>query len=237
MRKIKQIGRLSRTPAKVSNDLRGLSAKSYYAHRGMTAGLYGRIRESLPPNLWIKLDRGRFLTKKQQDKIVKALHRVMANDSNWPYSWPDITIRFALVSGRLQARLSVKVITMPKASSSDGTLYFPLPEHPRPLVSADGFTGRVGFSSHAIDQMIARTDIREVCAILRGPTAISEIMSAVLKGGVVEQGAYGPCLAVRLEHGKTLGYFPIKRASLSDGGSLWVCKTFLEPEMRGTPES
>lgn len=227
--------RLSRTPVKVANDLRGMSAKVYYAHKGMTAGLYRRIKESLPPNLWIKIDRGRFLTERQQSRIVEALHRVMADDPNWPYSWPDITIAFVRVNGQLQTRLSVRVVTMPKESSSDGTLYFPLPEHPRPLVSADGFTGRVGLSSHAIDQLIARSNTREH-AISHGPTIVSRILSAVLEEGIVEHGAYGPCLVVKNRE-ETRGYLPIKRTSLLDGGALWVCKTFLEPNMRGTPES
>lgn len=227
--------RLSRTPAKVANDLRGMSAKAYYAHQGMTTGLYRRIRESMPANLWTKIDRGRFLTEGQQEKVVEALHRVMVNDSHWPYSWPDITIGFTRVNGRFQTRLRVKVITVPKESCSDGTLYFPLPEHPQPLVSADGFMGRVGFSSHAIDQMIARSNTREY-AILHGPTVVSRILSAVLKEGIVEHGAYGPCLVVKNGE-ETRGYLPIKRASLPDGRALWVCKTFLEPGMRGAPES
>lgn len=229
-------GRLSRTPAKVINDLRGLSAKAYYAHKGMTAGLHRRIRESMPNNLWIRLDRGRFLTEGQQCRIAEALNRVMVNDPNWPYSWPDITVAIARVNGRLQTRLSVEVITMPKEPGSDGTLYFPLPEHPKTLVSAGGFTGHVGFSSHAIDQMISRSDLRETTALLRGPTVISEIMSIVLKEGAVERGAHGPCLVIKTKDGKTLGYLPIKRTSLSDR-SLWVCKTCLDPDMRGTPES
>lgn len=226
--------RLSKTRAKVENDLRGMSAKSYYAHKGMTSGLYRRIREALPANLWTKLDRGRLMTKGQRDKVVDALHRVMATDP-WPYSWPDIIVKFVTTSGQIRSKLNVKVVTMPKSSSADGTLYFLLPEHPQPLVTADGFTGRVGFSSHAIDRMIARSNTREH-AVRYGPTIVSALLSAILEAGIVEHGVHGPCLVTK-NGGETRGYFPITRTSLPDGRDLWACKTFLEPGMRGAPES
>jgi len=226
--------RLSRTGVpQRCGDLRGLSARDYYAREEMSRGILGKLRPLLDPGLWKKLDRGKPIGGDQAEEVLKALGRVAVGSKCWPFSWPVVRMRPKSVGARRPAAefQHVRVDGIPKVATPDGCVFVPT----RRTVAVGGREGVVGFSRHAVEQWLARTHyaVRHVAGRLGLPELAMRTLEAAVLDGVVEPGAHGPCLAVTHE-GEAVGYFPLARTEVG-GRDAWVCKTFLRPGMRGVP--
>lgn len=209
-------------------DLRRLNAREYYAREEMTKGIMAKLRPFLEEGLWKKLDRGRPVTGAQAEKIRLALNRMAIASKGWPLSWPVVR----LAPGRLGSPelRYVEIDGIRKVGTPDGVVYMPAPGV---AVSAAGRTGPVGFSSHAIDQWMGRTEgaCRDVAMALGQPGLVRGVLASVVRDGAVESGAGGGLFLAEMHKGEAIGYFPLAACEV-DGGLAWVCKTFLTPEMR-----
>ena len=231
--------RLSRTRVPQRGDLRRMSAKDYYAREEMTRGIMAKLRPLLEPGLWMKLDRGKRISAAQAEQIRLALGRIAVSSAGWPFSWPAVKMLPRRVGAKHLPRrvgakhpaaefLYVEVEGIRKVNTPDGAVYMPAPR----AVTAAGRSGIVGFSSHAIDQWMSRTEgaSRDVAVELGLPELVREVLASVVRGGAVDAGARGMYL-VQKHEGEPIGYFPLAACDVG-GESAWVCKTFLTPEMR-----
>jgi len=227
--------RASSRKVKIKGDLRGMKAREYYAHERMTKNVVAACRRHLDHNLWVKLDRCKPVTKGQAEKIEDALNRAAVEQPEWPFAWPHVKFNFVdLGCSRPGIMVEwVEVRRMPKVESGLGTAYTPNTED---TVSFGGRDGMVVYSKHALEQLVNRVPwLRESGAIKYTPSLVQDVLRDVASAGVVERGAYGPCLVVRSQGGTTLGFFPMV-SDVLDGKPVWVCKTFLSPGMRGLPK-
>ena len=228
--------RLSRSRIPRRGDLRGLSARDYYAQEEMTRGILGKLRPLVEPGLWKKLDRGKPISGEQAEEIGRALGSIAVRSKCWPFSWPVVRMTPKGVGAKRPAAefRHVRVEGMPKVATADGNVFVPTQQK----VEADGRSGTVGFSSHAIEQWLARTNYsaRHIAMRLGEPGLAMKFLASVVRGGAVECGQHGPCLAIMTTCGETkaLGYFPLVPTSVG-GQDAWVCKTYLHPGMRGVP--
>ena len=225
------MSRLSRTRVPQRGDLRRMSAKDYYAREEMTRGIMAKLRPLLDPGLWMKLDRGKPISAAQAEQIRLALGRMAVSSAGWPFSWPVVKMLPKRVGAKHPAAefRYVEIDSVRKVDTPDGAVYVPAPGR---AVAVGGRTGLVGFSSHAIDQWMSRTEgaSRDVAVELGLPELVREVLASVVRGGAVDAGARGMYL-VQKHEGEPIGYFPLAACDVG-GESAWVCKTFLTPEMR-----
>ena len=219
--------RVSRQKRVVRGSLVGLTCDQYYRTQKFTNTNFVKLAgKYLPANILKKFDRGRPLTQKQGTLVVDALNKVLYDlADHFPFETPCVKLRRKIPRGQLKGHVyqisSYVLIRMPKVGTDNGTVYKSSPQK----LSYGGHTGEIGFSSHAINRMMERTLLSQLCKTdILLPLDVMKLATTELK---VSQGTHGLQL-----HIGPLGFMPLiwdKQAS------MWVCKTFLERTMRGTP--
>lgn len=199
----------------IRDSLKGLSAAQYYSIVGMK-NIIIATKKYLPENIWKKWDRNKPLSPRHKNMVDDAIQQVLYSKfgSQIPYSTPIFSKR------RHGDLLAFQIYHLRKIITPNGTAYIAYGKK----VTIDDMTGRVAFSTHAIDRIMTRTDLAE-----KAKKDIEKPLYVLMKSAaqqVVERGSQGH----QLKMGE-YGYCPLV---WDQSIETWIATTFLENQMKGT---
>ncbi len=230
-------GRLSRAKKRLSGiKLRGLNAKTYYQIQKLTdSNIVAAAKKYLPGNIWTKFDRGKPLTDQQIRTVYEALNRAMMDRiEDYPFTSILIKLRYEYVlTKKGQAKVwgikDVHIVRLPSLNTDRGNAFV---VDDSEILTHEGQAGQITFSSHAIERLVER--IPEIKEFSQKESMIAlKMLGTICKTKEVQKGDDGHPMLVFSLCNRILGFFPIVYCDKN----VWICTTFLEPEMHGTPKT
>jgi hypothetical protein len=238
---IKTDSRLSRGKVEYAGtSLRGMTAREHYQMQRMKPqGIMAAIKPVLGHSLWAKYDRGRPLTHESMRQIAAAINAaVMERVTDFPFIYPWLNfrvVRHPEIRNRYQLKLiGVEYRDLESVHTINGRIYFVSKSHD--TLTLKGKTGRIGFSPHAFGRFLERVpNVKEHCMKRHAPTAF-QIWKEVVEKKAIQYDMLRCEIVYKKKDSPQsfkmlFGHFPLEYV---DG--LWVAKSFLLPEMKGTPE-
>ncbi len=233
--------RESRTQATMQGSLRGLPSITYYnVQRLKPKNLIIQAAKYLPSNIWTKLDRRKPLNARQEAMVRRAINKAAIDlVRGYPLDVPIITMTsrrsYSSKTGqefpnkRLCILKSMKLFSFRKESTEYGTVYCLYEKDDKKReIEFDRKRGQLGFSSHVFDRLFERIPGLDKIARHEDCSAILKILHKAIRDDIILTVDETPMLQAFPS-----GFFPLL---FSERKSLWVCKTYLEAEMDGTPK-
>jgi len=217
----------------VKGSLRGMPSITYYnIERLEPSNLIIQASNHLPSNIWKKLDRHHPVNPRQKAMIKKAMNMAARElVRGYPIDVPVVVMSFREYYGnkRICYLKAVKIFSFLKKSTEYGTAYCLYGENDKDKeIEFNGQKGHLGFSSHVFDRLFERIpELEETCRF-EDCSAILKILGKAIQDDVILTVDDTPMLQAYPK-----GFFPLL---YDEKKSLWVCKTYLEEEMDGTPK-
>lgn len=219
--------RLSRERTVYRGSMKGMPAKTYYFVQAImqSTSLVRRSAKYMDRSLWTKFDRQKPLSQRQGGEVAAALNRTLMDDTpDYPFNVAAVRMSTLRVPGKECKRIyTIKEIVLSSLKSMGTELGNAYIVDPNKKLLYQGNEGIVTFSRHAIERMMERiTGFRDCCK--NEPMAAVFMLAAA--GYSSPQEGDGTMLPVL-----PFGYFPVVYAA----EGVWVCTSFLAPDMEGTP--
>ena len=218
--------RLSREKIVYNGSLKGMPAKIYYFVQAILQpkSVLSKAARYLDDGLWTKFDRNKPISQRQAAKVLAALNKTLMDDTpDFPFNIAVARLGSRAVLGMTKRVYYIREICTSSLQSMPtelGNAYIPDPDTKLKYQDQEGI---VTFSRHAIERMMERIpNLTTFC--LEQPLAPVIILGRAIRS-IPEHGA-GLMLPVL-----PFGYFPVVFAPQN----VWVCTSFLTPEMDGTP--
>lgn len=219
--------RHSKQDIRIDGSLRGLSAKKFYQLKELSPKKVLLLaKRYAPSNLWIKLDRHKPMSQKQISIIRLAINRAAVEQvKDFPFTTPKLEFKNHPYSNNksICEFVGISILYWRSVSTSDGTAYF-VNSHE---IDCDKRKGPLAFSRHAVERLLERCH-----GLLKFAREVNSTIIINFLKKIVTEERIRPTDTGFMLSALPFGFFPMV---YDQGAKCWVCKSFLEDDMKGVP--